>query len=104
MHEELNVGEIIQNAITVNEQANLKHVLSGIDANEVLVLTDETNTLRIYTQESDILNLSLSNDSTDTIGEWKQLTPNDSDDFATYVSTSDETIKLLIDENVVEPL
>lgn len=104
MQEELSIGSIIQNAIAANEEVNSKHILSGIDANEVLVLTDETNTLRVYTQENDIISLSLSNEETNNIGEWKQISSNNIDDFSTYVSTTDETIKLLIDENVVESI
>ena len=104
MQEELSIGSIIQNAIDASVQENPKHILSGINAQEVLVMTDESNTLKIFTQENDVINLSLSSDESHTIGEWKQVLPNDSDDFATYVSTTDETIKLLIDENVVEPI
>lgn len=95
MAEDINIGKILKNAIEYNEELiNSNHILSNITVREVLALSDETNTLKIFTSSSDIFNL---NNST-----WQQISTNDEDGFSIFVSTINETVKLLIDETVVE--
>jgi VCBS repeat-containing protein len=76
------------------------HILSGRDLADYVAMTDEDNTLRVYGDESDTLELNAA--------DWqKDDTPyNDGEGFnvytATYVSPNaeDQVIKLLIEDKV----
>lgn len=59
--EDINIAEILKNAIEQNDTNLYKteHILSGIDTAQALVLADNNKTLKIYTQDNDILNLDL---------------------------------------------
>lgn len=95
MTEKINISEILSNAIIQNDQLiTSNHILSDISVSEVLSLTDEKNTLKIYTSSSDVFNLDNN--------IWNQISSNNEEGFSTYVSTVDESIKILIDETVVE--
>lgn len=105
--EDINIAEILKNAIEQNDTNLYKteHILSGIDTAQALVLADNNKTLKIHTQDNDILNLDLakSNSSLEK-GEWKQVSSNNDENFATYVSTVDNELKILVDETKVESL
>lgn len=94
MNKELNIGSIIKNALEYSEKVvSSEHILSNISALEVLSLSDETNILKIVTSSNDTFNLDESS--------WKQISSNNEDGLSTYVSTSNSSIQLLIDETVV---
>ena len=105
--EDINIAEILKNAIEQNDTSLYKteHILSGIDTAQALILADNNKTLKIYTQDNDILNLDLakSNSSLEK-GEWKQVSSNNDENFATYISTTDSELKILVDETKVESL
>lgn len=96
MKEELNLSNILKNAINQEEQIPTEHILSNISLSEVLSLSDETNTLKIQTSSNDTFSLDLSS--------WKKISSNNEEGLATFVSFTDETVKILIDENVVNTI
>lgn len=105
--DDINIAEILENAINQNDTNLLKteHILSGIDTSQASVLADNDKTLKIYTQDNDVLNLDLvQSDSSLEKGEWKQVSSNNEENFATYVSTVDNELKILVDETKVESL
>ena len=92
---ELNLENILTNAIDASENsAKTEHILSNISLPEVLTLCDENNTLKIFTSQDDVFNLDNNN--------WNKISTNNEDGFATYVSSIDETVKLLVDERNVD--
>lgn len=95
MGEEFNIKTILKNAIEINNTnpSKVEHILSNISPEEVLHLSED-NTLKVLTNSNDIFNLENN--------LWKQTFSNDNNGFSTYVSISDESIKILIDENHVE--
>ncbi|WP_424687790.1 MAG: hypothetical protein ACNI3H_06050 [Halarcobacter ebronensis] len=105
--DDINIAQILENAINQNDTNLFKteHILSGIDTSQALVLADNDKTLKIYTQDNDVLNLDLvQSDSSLEKGEWKQVSSNNEENFATYVSTVDNELKILVDETKVESL
>jgi len=105
--DDINIAQILENAINQNDTNLFKteHILSGIDTSQALVLADNNKTLKIYTQNNDVLNLDLvQSDSSLEKGEWKQVSSNNEENFATYVSTLDNELKILVDETKVESL
>ena len=81
------------------------HVLSGLDLSDYVALTDDDNTLKVYGDSGDSINLAAS--------DWTQSMLKDTDGLATttpyqdangfhvYTATSgDDTIKLLIENNI----
>ncbi|WP_417334678.1 hypothetical protein [Halarcobacter sp.] len=105
--DDINIAQILENAINQNDTNLFKteHILSGIDTSQALVLADNNKTLKIYTQNNDVLNLDLvQSDSSLEKGEWKQVSSNNEENFATYVSTVDNELKILVDETKVESL
>lgn len=98
--EDINIVQILENAIEVSKNFDKnQHILSGISTNEVLKLADNSKVLKIYTQENDVLNLDLVQEVS---GEWKQISSNNNENFATYASMVDEEIKILVDETKVK--
>ena len=105
--DDINIAQILENAINQNDTNLFKteHILSGIDTSQALVLADNDKTLKIYTQDNDVLNLDLvQSDSSLEKGEWKQVSSNNEENFATYVSIVDNELKILVDETKVESL
>lgn len=96
MTEELNLGNILKNAIAQEQQVSTEHILSNISLSDVLSLSDETNTLKIETSSNDIFSLDLTS--------WKKVSSNDEEGLATFTSLSNESVKILIDENIVNPI
>lgn len=96
MEQNIDIKTILANAIKQNEEQtpSSKHILSDISTKDALLLADETSTLKIFTSSDDIFTLSHS--------EWIKSASNDEDGFATYSSTIDDKITLLIDESVVD--
>ena len=100
--EDLNLGNLLTNVIKNSENIEEKntHIMSNISSSEVLAMSDDSHTLKIFTEENDIVNLNLIHSD----AQWKQVSSNNSEGFSTYVSLADETIKLLIDETRVESI
>lgn len=96
MTEELNLGNILKNAIVQEQKVSTEHILSNISLSDVLSLSDETNTLKIETSSNDIFSLDLTS--------WKKVSSNDEEGLATFTSLSNESVKILIDENIVNPI
>ena len=95
--ETTDIKNILENASNLNNsEIKSSHILSNISYEEVLALCDENHTLKIFTSSNDIFSLDQTS--------WKQVSSNDSEGYSTFVSTSDETIKLLIDETIVETI
>ncbi|QKF82685.1 hypothetical protein [Halarcobacter ebronensis] len=96
MEKNIDIKTLLSNAISQYEEDSVcsKHILSDITTKDALLLVDETNTLKIFTNSNDIFTLSHN--------EWIQSSSNDEDGFATYCSTLDDKITLLIDELVVD--
>ncbi|MCP4969928.1 MAG: hypothetical protein GY932_04940 [Arcobacter sp.] len=91
------IKNILENASNLNNsEIKTSHILSNISYEEVLALSDENNTLKIFTSSNDTFSLDQTS--------WKQVSPNDDEGYSTFVSTSDETIKLLIDETIVDSI
>ncbi len=102
--ENIDIAQILKNAINNSENSyKTEHILSGIDTIQAFILANDNKVLKIYTQENDILTLNLANENKEK-GEWKQISSNDSENFATFISTVDSEIKILVDETKVETL
>ena len=92
-----NIKNILENvSILDTNEVKTSHILSNITYDEVLILSDESNSLKITTLENDVVNLDSS--------EWIQASSNNSEGFAIYSSLIDESVKLFIDETRVETI
>jgi hypothetical protein len=87
------IKNILEN-ISHLEDVKTSHIMSKISYEEVLLLSDDSNSLRIKTLSNDMVSLNGN--------EWSKTTNNDTEGFATYSSTIDINVKLFIDETKVE--
>ncbi|WP_143145220.1 LamG-like jellyroll fold domain-containing protein, partial [Arcobacter sp. LA11] len=74
------------------------HILSNIDYLDVIAMTDADNTLKIITDGDSSTGDKVKLDTAD----WSPSTTPDAEGYTTYTSTTDNTVKLLIEADNVE--